>query len=328
MKKIKVIQIGIGHAHATGILDDMLNQPDIFDVMGLALPDDEKEKYIYKFEKYKNLRIMSVDEALNRKDIDAVTVEVYETNLTKYALMAIEHGFDVHMDKPGGINVNSFKKLTQTAKEKNKILHLGYMYRYNTEIQSLFEKADNGELGEIYSVETQMSGYNDADMRQWLGEFPGGMMFFLGCHLVDIIYRIQGKPDEIIPLSMSTGIDGVTAKDYGMAVFKYRNGISFAKTCASEHGGFIRRQIVVCGSKGTVEIKPTETFNEEEKIFTDSIMYCSDGRGEIKHRSEPVGRYSLMMQGFAAMVRGEKENPYSYEYESELYEILMKACGK
>ena len=69
-------------------------------------------------------------------------------------------------------------------------------------------------------------------------------------------------------------------------------------------------------------------FNEEEKIFTDSIMYCSDGGGEIKHRSEPVGRYSLMMQGFAAMVRGEKENPYSYEYESELYEILMKACGK
>ena len=53
MKKIKVIQIGIGHAHATGILDDMLNQPEIFDVMGLALPDDEKEKYIYKFEKYK-----------------------------------------------------------------------------------------------------------------------------------------------------------------------------------------------------------------------------------------------------------------------------------
>lgn len=328
MNKIKVIQIGIGHAHATGILDDMLNQPEVFDVVGLALPDDEKEKYTSKFEKYKNLKLMSVEDALNRTDIDAVTVEVYETNLTKYALTAIEHGFDVHMDKPGGTDIKLFKRLVNTAKEKNKILHMGYMYRYNTEIQALFEKVDNGELGEIYSVEAQMSCYNDKEMREWLGEFPGGMMFFLGCHLVDIIYRIQGKPDEIIPLNMPTGIDGVTAEDYGMAVFKYGNGISFAKSCAAEHGGAARRQIVVCGSKGTVEIKPTETFNNEGKIFSDSVMYRSDcGTKEI-HRSEPVGRYSLMMQGFAAMVRGEKETPYSYEYESELYEILMKACGK
>ena len=237
MNKIKVIQIGIGYAHATGILDDMLHQPEIFDVVGLALPDDEKEKYLCKYEKYTNLRIMTVTEALNRKDIDAVTVEAYETNLTYYALMAIEHGFDVHMDKPGGTDITLFKKLINTAKEKNKILHLGYMYRYNTEIQSLFEKVDSGELGEIYSVETQMSCYNDTEMRKWLGMFPGGMMFFLGCHLIDIIYCIQGKPDEIIPLNMSTGIDGVTAKDYGMDVFKYGNGISFAKTCATEHGG-------------------------------------------------------------------------------------------
>lgn len=92
--------------------------------------------------------------------------------------------------------------------------------------------------------------------------------------------------------------------------------------------GAARRQIVVCGSKGTVEIKPTETFNEEGKIFTDLVMYRSDCGTKIRHCSEPVGCYSLMMQGFAAMVRGEKENPYSYEYEAELYEILMKACGE
>lgn len=330
MNRIKVIQIGICHAHATGILDEMLNQPDVFDVVGLALPDEEKEQYLHticKLGKYENLKIISVDEALKRKDVDAVTVEVYEPNLTKYALMAIENGFDVHMDKPGGLDVELFKKLTNTAKKKNKILHLGYMYRYNTEIQELIEKADNGELGEIYSVEAHMSCYNGVDMRRELAKFPGGMMFFLGCHLVDIIYRIQGKPDEIISLNMSTGFDGITAKDYGMAVFKYKNGISFAKSCATEHGGFSRRQIVVCGSKGTVEVKPIETF-DNGKIFSDSIMYRSDGRGILQHRSKASYRYSAMMQGFAAMVRGEKENPYSYEYELQLYKILMKACGK
>ena len=34
-----------------------------------------------------------------------------------------------------------------------------------------------------------------------------------------------------------------------------------------------------------------------------------------------------MMASFAAMVRGEKENPYTYEYELNLYKTVLKACG-
>jgi hypothetical protein len=47
-------------------------------------------------------------------------------------------------------------------------------------------------------------------VRQWLADLPGGMMFYLGCHLVDLIYRIQGKPERVIPLNKCSGVDGVT----------------------------------------------------------------------------------------------------------------------
>ena len=32
------------------------------------------------------------------------------------------------------------------------------------------------------------------------------------------------------------------------------------------------------------------------------------------------------MLSFAAMVRGEKENPYTYDYELDLYRLIFDAC--
>ena len=34
-----------------------------------------------------------------------------------------------------------------------------------------------------------------------------------------------------------------------------------------------------------------------------------------------------MMAGFASYVRGEKENPYTLDYELELYKLVLRACG-
>ena len=81
------------------------------------------------------------------------------------------------------------------------------------------------------------------------------MMFYLGCHLVDLILQIQGEPDSIIPLNRRSGLNGCAGEDFGMAVFTYDRGVSFAKTSAVEIGGYARRQLVISGTKKTVELK-------------------------------------------------------------------------
>ena len=87
------------------------------------------------------------------------------------------------------------------------------MYRYNPAVRKLKKEIEAGKLGGVYSVEAHMDcGHNPAK-RQWLHQFPGGMMFFLGCHLVDMICYLQGFPKEVIPYNCSTGYDGVTADD-------------------------------------------------------------------------------------------------------------------
>ena len=271
---------------------------------------------------------MTVEEILNNPEIEAVVVETEEIYLTKYAFMVATAGKHLHMEKPGGVDLCNFKKIVETLKSKKLTFSTGYMYRFNPKIQEALKKVKNGQLGKIYSVEAHMDCKHPAKVRQWFQNFPGGIMFFLGCHLIDLIYQIQGEPEEIIPFNCSTGYDEVTANDYGMVVFKYKNGVSFAKTCAIENGGFLRRQLVICGEKGTIEIKPLEALADGGLYTVMNEAYSTDWHKEWDtSKSEVYDRYDGMMRNFAEIVRG-KENPYSYEYEFGLYKLTLRSCGK
>lgn len=332
MKKVRIAQIGVNtHSHSCEIFGSLKKQSDIFDIAGYVLPENEGQRLPNKVIFLEGYKELTLEEVLNDPDIEAVTIETDEIYLTKYALMAAEAGKHVHMEKPGGMELEDFEKLISVMKKTGKVFHTGYMYRYNPSIIKLLKKIEDGELGQITSVEAQMNCSHPTATRQWLEGLKGGMMFFLGCHLVDLIFRIQGKPKRIIPFNTSTGVDGVTAKDFGMAVFEYENGISFAKTNASEIGGFARRQLVVTGSKGTVELNPLEWFTEDFRGLRTGVTVRTStdwNKWEERQMSGISERYDGMMSSFAQMVRGEKENPYTLDYELEMYKTFLEACGE
>ena len=329
MNKIKVAQIGTSqYSHGTSIWNSFKKQSDIFEIVGYAFPENEREKFPRETKAFEGYREMTVKEILNDPEIEAVAVETEEIYLTKYALMVAEAGKHLHMEKPGGTDLSDFEKLVAILKSKKLAFTTGYMYRFNPKVRKALEKIKNGDLGRIYSVEAHMNCKHPPVMREWLKDFPGGMLFFLGCHLIDLIYRIQGEPKEVIPLSCSTCIDDVHTDDFGMVVFKYENGVSFAKTCDNERGGFMRRQLVICGEKGTIEIKPLEVSADGGQYTVSNETYSEDWHKSWESSKTPVyDRYDDMMRNFAEIVRG-KENPYPYDYELGLYKLILKSCGK
>ena len=42
MRRIKVVQIGIGHDHGPGALVAMKDHPEVFDLQGIVIPEHEK----------------------------------------------------------------------------------------------------------------------------------------------------------------------------------------------------------------------------------------------------------------------------------------------
>ncbi|MBQ8882006.1 MAG: Gfo/Idh/MocA family oxidoreductase, partial [Clostridia bacterium] len=259
MRKIRIAQIGMNrYSHAPEVFTTLKLHPEVFELVGYALVEDERETCAHKLKFFDGYPELSLNEILNDPTIEAVAVETDEIHLNKYAQMAADAGKHIHMEKPGSQNLASFERLIDTMRKSKKVFHTGYMYRYNPLVSKAIERAKANEFGTVYSVEAHMSRFDDMACRQWFDSFKGGMMFYLGCHLIDLVVQIQGFPKNIIPLNTRTGINGVNTEDLGFAVLQYENGVSVVRMGGAEVGGFDRRQLVICGSKSTLEIRPLE----------------------------------------------------------------------
>lgn len=328
MKKIKIGQIGIGHNHGEAKLLAVRKFPELFEVVGYA---EENEEWIEKrggLKGYDGLKRFSVDEIIEKSD--AVLVETDVWNLTKYAKMCVDAGKHIHMDKPASGTLEEYKALLDAAKSKNLIVQLGYMYRYNPAVLKCLEHIKNGDLGEIFSINAEMSTYHSVDYKKWLTNFDGGIMYILGSHLVDLIVYILGEPDRVTSFLKHTRLDDVDFEDNNLAVLEYEKALARIFVSSVEVNGWGRRQLMVSGSRGTVNIVPIE--NNCTMTYADTEISTNpyeDMKQNVGINDIPKDcRYDDMMRDFYAYIQGTKKNPFSYEHEylvqKVLYEVIKR----
>ena len=219
--------------------------------------------------------------------------------------------------------------MLDTAKEKNLIVQLAYMYRYNPAIQKTFELIKEGRLGEIYSINAEMSTFHSPKYREWLTNFGGGIMYILGCHLIDLIVYIMGKPDNIHSFLKKTKLDEVNVEDNNLAVLEYDKALARVFVSSVEVNGFGRRQFMVSGSKGTVNICPLERPITMTYSDTEIANTAYEDRKIILPFDDNTasGRYDEMIKDFYAYITGEMENPFTYEHEYNVQAVLDEVVG-
>lgn len=335
MKKIRIGHIGVSHDHSQSVLECVLRLSDLFEFVGLAEPNPRAYEEKVKDNKvYQSVPIMSVEELIALKP-DAMLIEGFELENLDAAELCIKNGIHIHLDKPAGADLAHFKRILDMAREKDLVVHLGYMYRYNHGVQYAMEKVKDGTLGEIYQVDAFMDTCHAPKKRNWMKSLPGGDMFFLGCHMVDFVYMFLGAPKAIIPFNRRTQIDGIDVVDHGCAVLDYGNAVSTVRATATQVNGFGRRQLLVCGTKGSIEIRPLEVnYPDTPLLRCDVYISTKEMVGDDIYRNirekvelEPMmGRYEDMMVAFASYVRGDEKNPYDYDYEYELQKIVLECC--
>ena len=327
MKKIKIGQIGIGHNHGTEKMLAVRRFPELFEVIGYA---EENDRWIEKRSNsraYEGLSRYSVEEIIDQ--CDALLIESDVWDLTRYAQLCVDAGKHIHMDKPASGTLTEYKKVLDTAKEKNLTVQLGYMYRYNPAVVKCLEMVRNGELGEIYSINAEMSTFHKPEYRKWLTNFGGGIMYILGSHLVDLIVYLLGEPQKVSAFLKHSGLDGIDVADNNLAVLEYEKALARIFVSSVEVNGFGRRQFVVSGSRGTVNICPLErpitmTYSDTtiaDKTYEDRkvVLPFADNTAD--------GRYDQMMQDFYSYTQGTKENPFTYEHDYLVQQVLDKIVG-
>lgn len=330
MRKLRVIQVGTAPmVHAEHVAIALRGLPETYDLLGVVEEDPLLRTRAEGLKSYAGLPYMSWEDAVRLRP-DAFFIETDEHQLVRNAIRSLEAGFPTYMDKPGSENSAEFHRMCSLAESRKLVLSMGYMFRQNPAVLYALELLKQGKLGEIFSVEGQMNNCSDVGYQKWLPRFKGGMMYYLGCHMIDVMVHFCGFPDAVEPMNSRTGLRGIDCVDYGFCAYRYKNGISFVKTNCVEINGVNRRSIVITGSKGSFEIRPIEVPRDDG--WDDTVAYVTlnndhpytDGRVEVKFL--PHKRYDGLLLNFARYVRGEAENPYTPEYEGKLHDLILQSC--
>lgn len=324
-EKIKVAQIGVKHAHASGKMATMRKYSDTFDVIGIAEPDAGRRKQLENHSAYKDLKWMTVEQLLNAKGLQAVAVETEVENLVSTAKQCIDADMHIHLDKPAGISLPAFRSLLKAAVAKKRTVQMGYMLRYNPAMQFMFNALKEGWLGDLFEVHTVMSKVVGAGTRQQLAKYAGGSMFELGCHILDTTVKVLGKPDKVVPFLQRTKPKQDTLADNCLAVLEYPMATATVRSALLEVDGFKRRQFSVCGTEGTIDIRPLEPPRLQ--------LALSKPRGKFKRGYQQVelprsaGRYDGEFIDLAKIIRGEKAADFSPAHDLAVHETLLRASG-
>lgn len=320
-KRIKVGQIGVGHAHASK-LSVFRESPD-YEVVGIVEPDADLQKRAESQAPYRGLPWMTQDQLLNVPDLQLVLVETRVRDLLNAAEACVTAGKHVHLDKPAGSSLPQYQRILDSAAKQKLLVQMGYMYRYNPAIILLRRFLKEGWLGDIFEVHAVMSKVVDPTARRGLAEYPGGILFELGCHILDLVLGILGAPQEVTSINQHVSKLDDTLLDNMLAVLKYPNAAATVKSSAVEVDGGERRHLVVCGTEGTFHIQPLDSPSAR--------ITLSKPRGQFKQGYQGVlfpkyNRYVDDAADMAKVIRGEKQSEFSYEHDLLVQKTLLQAC--
>jgi predicted dehydrogenase len=317
--KIRVAMIGGSHSHAFE-KGRILNQSGEWELVGVAEKDEKvAERYVRA-----GIKHVSIEKILRDSSIKAVAVESAVRDHFRHALMALEAGKHVHVEKPPADTLAGMRQLVALAKKKNLLLQSGYMWRYHPGMIALIEAARKGWLGEVYLVRGQIGTLIEANRRPEWGEFSGGHMFELCAHLIDVTARLMGRPQEVTPFLRHHASLNDRLMDNTVAIFEYGKAMAIISGATMQPGAGRRRTFEVQGTNGVAIVSPIEP----PEVIIDLAQAAGPyKKGEQKLPMPEYKRYIDDLAEFAAAIRGEKKLRVSLDEEMLVQETLLRASG-
>src|SRR5437660_4320402 len=322
-EKIRIGLLGAGHGHAGGKLQVLEASPE-FKVAGVAEANPEVRERCQHQRPFATARWVSEDELLEDSSVAAVAVEGRVQANLGLAQRALEAGKHVHLDKPAGASLPEFRAVLDRARRRNLLLQMGYQFRYNGGFAFVREAARRGWIGEVFSIHGSISSSIAPAGRKELAAFPGGMMFDLGCHLIDAFVGLLGRPRTITSFIRHDSSSEDALADNTVAVFQFERAIAVLESAAMEVGASERRQFTICGTEGTVIVQPLEPPAARLCLRQPNAGYPA---GWQPVPIENVPRYVRDFEEFAACIRGERQPSYDYDHDEAVQEAVLKASG-
>src|SRR3989338_8614632 len=241
-------------------------------VIGCADLSQDRLKHISKaFPKIKTMT--DHKELLNDDEIDAIAIVTPVSTHFKLAKEALEKGKHVLIEKPITATSDEARILIDLAKEKNKVLMVDHTFEYSGPVSKIKELIDNGDLGEIYTVDM---------VRVNLGLFQQdiNIIWDLAPHDISVlIYMLGGMPSSVRAIAESYIQPKVEDSAYITLKFK-------SKTMANLHVSWLDpckiRRTTLVGSKKMLVYDDIE-LSEKIKVYDKGVTFETIDKAKPKH---------------------------------------------
>jgi len=208
-------------------------------------------------------------------DVDVVYVATPHPMHLPNALLAIEAGKHVLVEKPFTLNAAQAQAIKDSAAAKGVFAMEAMWTRFLPSMLHLEDLVNGGAIGEIRAVQADHSQFLPYERAPRLHEpeLGGGALLDLGIYPISFFHRLLGEPSDIVARGTLTdkGVDEVVT-----AILTFESGAQ-----ATMQTGFMAagpNTATVIGSSGRIEI--------DRVWYNQSSFTVFDQRGSAKERYE------------------------------------------
>ena len=236
-------------------------------------------------------RYGSYEELVADPEVDVVYIGTPHPMHHDNALLALQHGKHVLVEKAFTMNADEARHLVAEARSRGLFMMEAMWTRFLPHVVAIRELIATGALGDIVAVEADHGKWfpRDPDFRLFAPELGGSALLDLGIYPISFASMILGRPSRVMALvdPTFTGVDGQASMLFG-----YENGAQAILTCTSSARTPTRA--CISGTLARIEIggdfyAPTSftmiTRNGEEQVFE----FSTQGRG-LHYQAEEVAR--------------------------------------
>ena len=236
-------------------------------------------------------RHASYDGLVEDPEVDAVYVATPHPMHLPAALLALEHGKPVLVEKAFTMNADEARTLVDAARDNGLFLMEAMWTRFLPHMVEIRRLLDEGVLGEIVTVTADFGRWfpPNPESRLFAPELGGSALLDLGIYPVSFASMVLGTPDRIDAMvePSFTGVDGQVSMLFG-----YEHGAQAVLTCTSSATSPTRGTIV--GTDARIEIdenfyRPVGFSLVPRKGTPSRVDFPRPGRG-LSHEADEVAR--------------------------------------
>lgn len=314
-RPLRIGFLGVAHSHGAGKVQIVRDSPD-WELIGVAEEDPAARARLG------DVPFLTREEVMEKADV--IAVESAVPDHASDALAALGAGKHLHLEKPPATNLRDLQAILALATEKQRLVQMGYMWRYNPGVNCILEAVREGWLGKVHAVRGMINTRVGEAERKQNAQYAGGILFELGCHLVDPIARMLGKPNRVSSILQHIGPPADGLADNCLATLEYNQVIATISSSAIQPGAHSHRSLEVIGTNGIATLRPIE-----KPVLTLELEKAA-GPYSAGKQTVPLEDYHRYAPEFSDLVAALREKrPLSITHEQELLvqETILLCCG-